>query len=144
MSELEEFIDYAKLTMGTLGHKVFIPLTKSETFEHEDQQEEQELVFYLKRKSKKSNCTIEASCKQTTEGFVVLKGSHIEVIDSESIPVGIKKRRKAAEIDKNHILMKDELFNSPSYAAAFVIGGHANGLIEWKNAEGVTLKELEI
>ncbi len=143
-SELEEFIDYAKLTMGTLGHKVFIPLTKSETFEHEDQQEEQELVFYLKRKSKKSNCTIEASCKQTTEGFVVLKGSHIEVIDSESIPVGIKKRRKAAEIDKNHILMKDELFNSPSYAAAFVIGGHANGLIEWKNAEGVTLKELEI
>ena len=30
-SELEEFIDYAKIIMGTLGHKVFEPLTDSKT-----------------------------------------------------------------------------------------------------------------
>jgi len=28
-SELEEFVDYAKLIMGTLGHKVFVPLTNT-------------------------------------------------------------------------------------------------------------------
>ena len=27
-SELEEFIDFAKLIMGTLGHKVFVPLSQ--------------------------------------------------------------------------------------------------------------------
>jgi len=34
--ELEEFIDYAKIVMGTLGHKIFEPLTQTVT----DQQEE--------------------------------------------------------------------------------------------------------
>ena len=29
-SELEEFVDYALLIMGTLGYKVFVPLTKKE------------------------------------------------------------------------------------------------------------------
>ena len=28
-SELEEFVDYAKLIMGTLGHKIFVPLNKT-------------------------------------------------------------------------------------------------------------------
>ena len=28
-SEMEEFIDYAKVVMGTLGHKVFEPYAKS-------------------------------------------------------------------------------------------------------------------
>jgi len=41
------------------------------------------------------------------------------------------------------VLQEDMLFNSPSYAVAFVIGGHANGLTEWKTADGVSLKELE-
>ena len=86
---------------------------------------------------------IEASCKQTNEGFVILKGSHIETIDSDSIPPGIKERRKKAKVDEQGILQEDILVNSPSYAAAFVIGGHANGLIEWKTKDGISLKEIE-
>ncbi|MFV0268306.1 MAG: DUF4357 domain-containing protein [Draconibacterium sp.] len=35
------------------------------------------------------------------------------------------------------------LFKSPAYAAAFVIGGHANGLTEWKTDDGRTLKDIE-
>ena len=73
----------------------------------------------------------------------MLKGSHIETIDSDSIPPGIKDSRKKAQIDENGILLEDVLFRSPSYAAAFVIGGHANGLTEWKTEEGKTLKEIE-
>ncbi|MBA8981957.1 hypothetical protein FHU25_001000 [Clostridium saccharobutylicum] len=143
-SELEEFIDYAKIIMGTLGHKVFEPLDEvvkmTATIEPD---EHKELVLCMKRKSRKSGHIIEASCKQTNEGFVVMAGSHIETIDSESIPSAIKKTRETSKIDANGILQENVLFRSPSYAAAFVIGGHANGLIEWKSADGKTLKEIE-
>lgn len=143
-SELEEFIDYAKIIMGTLGHKVFEPL--DENFKANSSIETNpldEITLYMKRKSRKSNITIEASGKQTTEGFVVLAGSTIETIDSERIPSKIKQTRETAKIDTNGILQENVLLSSPSYAAAFVIGGHANGLTEWKNSEGKSLKELE-
>ena len=142
-SELEEFIDYAKIVMGTLGHKLFEPLIEKSKPLVTLNSPEYELLLFLKRKSRKSGRVIEASCKQTNEGFVVLKGSHIETIDSESIPSGIKERRKKAKIDENGILQEDILVRSPSYAGAFVIGGHVNGMVEWKTKDGVSLKEVE-
>lgn len=143
-SELEEFIDYAKIVMGTLGHKVFERLFNNRAIDIiPDVSNESEMLLYLKRKSKKSGQIIEAQCKRTSEGFVVLKGSHIEIIDSESIPTGIKDMRKRARIDENSILLEDVLFRSPSYAASFLIGGHTNGLIDWKTADGKTLKDIE-
>lgn len=143
-SELEEFIEYAKIIMGTLGHKLFESLAeKSSTQIGTETNDDKELILFMRRKSRKSGILIEASCKQTNEGFVILKGSLIETIDSESIPPGIKEHRKKAKIDENGILQENILFNSPSYAAAFVIGGHANGLTEWKTKEGKTLKEIE-
>lgn len=143
-SELEEFIQYAKLTMGTLGYKVFEKLTTEKMIiDQPEISNENDPLLYLKRKSRKSNTTIEAQCKQTSEGFVVLKGSHIETIDSESIPQSIKDRRQKAQIDENGTLQEDVLFKSPSYAAAFVVGGFANGLTEWKTEDGKTLKVME-
>jgi hypothetical protein len=142
-SELEEFIDYAKIVMGTLGHKVFEKLAEHKVACEPVDISSDELLLHLKRKSRKSGLVIEATCKQTSEGFVVLKGSHIETIDSDSIPPGIKDSRKKAQIAQNGILQEDILFRSPSYAAAFVIGGHANGLIEWKTEDGKTLKDVE-
>lgn len=144
-SELEEFIDYAKIVMGTLGHKVFEKLTENKVLSenYSDVPNINDLLLHLKRKSKKSGQVIEADAKRTNEGFVVLKGSHIETIDSDSIPPGIKESRKKVLIDENGILQEDVLFRSPSYAAAFVIGGHANGMTEWKTVDGKTLKEVE-
>lgn len=145
-SELEEFIDYSKIVMGTLGHKVFESLTELRQpieINNDIAIDGEGLLLHLKRKSRKSGQTIEAECKQTTEGFVVLKGSHIELNDSDSIPPGIKEARQKANVNENGILQEDVLFKSPSYAAAFVIGGHANGLIEWKTNKGKTLKEIE-
>lgn len=144
-SELEEFIDYAKIVMGTLGHKLFEPLTESKAAINipEPSLVDSGLLLHMKRKSRKSGQTIEADCKQTSEGFVVLKGSQIELNDSDSIPPGIKEARQKAQMDESGILQEDVLFKSPSYAAAFVIGGHANGLTEWKTAEGKTLKDIE-
>ena len=144
-SELEEFIDYSKIVMGTLGQKVFEPLAevKKPPETNDTASTADEIVLHLKRKSRKSGQTIEADCKQTADGFVVLKGSHIEPNDSDSIPPGIKEARQKASVDENGILQEDTLFKSPSYAAAFVVGGHANGLTEWKTADGITLKEVE-
>lgn len=144
-SELEEFVDNARIVMGTLGHKVFEPLTTPTIVAKDDSKSTTpDLLLYLKRKSHKSGKTIEATCKQTSEGFVVLAGSHIERIDSQSIPIGIKKARENAKISNEGVLQEDVLFRSPSYAVAFVVGGHANGLTEWKTVDGVTLKDHEL
>lgn len=142
-SELEEFIDYAKIVMGTLGHKLFEPLMEKPKSVVSAESPEDDLLLFMKRKSRKSGLVIEASCKQTNEGFVILKGSHIETIDSGSIPPGIKERRQKASIDANGILQEDILVRSPSSAAAFVIGGSVNGLTEWKTENGRSLKEIE-
>ncbi|MCL1880994.1 MAG: GIY-YIG nuclease family protein [Oscillospiraceae bacterium] len=144
-SELEEFIEYASIVMGTLGHKIFEPLTKTKptVIINDDATDNNDNTLSLKRKSRKSGQTIEATAKQVTDGFVVLKGSQVELNNSESIPPGIKEARQKSKVDENGILLEDVHFKSPSYAAAFVVGGHANGLTSWKTSEGKTLKELE-
>jgi hypothetical protein len=38
---------------------------------------------------------------------------------------------------------KDHLFNSPSMAAIALMGRSANGWLEWKSKEGVTLDKLK-
>lgn len=131
--------------MGTLGHNIFEPLllNTQEKVLLNDNPNDKELLLFMERKSRKSNRLIKAKCKQTNEGFVVLKGSQIEMIDSEAILASIKEKRQHANIDKNCILQEDTLFKSPTAAASFVIGGHINGLIYWKNKQGQTLKELE-
>jgi len=91
-SKLEGFIDYAKIVVGTLGHKVFEKLTEIKTpSENTIALDGGRLLLHLKRKSRKSGLVIEANCKQTNEGVVVLKGSQIETIDSDSMPPGIKE-----------------------------------------------------
>ncbi|MCV4234494.1 GIY-YIG nuclease family protein [Virgibacillus sp. LDC1] len=143
-SELEEFIDYAKIVIGTLGHKLFEPLTsKPDPDTTSEAPRDEDLLLSLNRKSRKSGILIHASCKQTNEGFVVLKGSLVETLDSDSIPPGVKEARQKANIDQDGVLQESILFRSPSYAAAFVVGGHANGLTEWKTKEGKSLKEIE-
>lgn len=144
-SELEDFIEYSKMVLGVLGYKIFVPIVdRSEKFNTSNKDED--LLLYLSRKSRKSNKTIKAQCKRTNEGFVVLKGSMIEEIDSRAIPKSIKelrdKNRKNNEIIDGKII-KDHLFNSPSYAAAFILGMQTNGRTDWRNKNGRTLKELE-
>jgi len=143
-SELEEFIDYAKIVMGAIGHKVFEPLVEiKKSVETTDSVADDDRILHMKRKIRKSGLTIEAICKQVADGFVVLKGSNIELQDSGSIPPGIKEARQKANFDEHGVLQEDVFFRSPSYAAAFVIGGHANGLTSWLTEDGKTLKDVE-
>ena len=68
-SELEEFIDNAKIVMGTFGHKVFEPLVTATTDEE---------ILYATRNSAK------AFGKRVSDGFVVLKGSTISPLNSKN------------------------------------------------------------
>lgn len=143
-SELEEFIQYSKMVLGVLGYKVFIPILN--TTEKIIEKNQKESKFYLSRKSKKSQQLIQASCIRTNEGFVILKGSMIEEIDSDAIPLAMKELRTKCKANKeifNGKLTRNLLFNSPSYAAAFVLGMQTNGRVDWKDENGITLKELE-
>lgn len=146
-SELEEFVDYAKIIMGTLGHRVFIPLTKTESADvpkgNEDAGIGEDTLFYLTRAIKQYNITIHAQARQTSEGFVVLAGSIVSPEDDNTIQPGVKEKRKNAKVDENHILQEDVLFSSPSSAAMFVIGKSANGWTSWKTKDGKTLHDLE-
>ena len=147
-SELEDFIEYAELIMGTLGHKVFIPYTSSavtavpapDTGAVLDNDEPE---MYLSRAIKKSSITVKATGRQTSEGFVVLKGSIISPDDDNTIPPGVKKLRQASQIDSDHVLQEDVLLGSPSSVAMFVIGKSSNGWTAWKTSDGKTLHDLE-
>ena len=143
-SELEDFVEYSKMVLGVLGYKVFVPLVKNECNPKNEESEQRRL--YLSRKIKRSNRTINAQCMCTSEGFVVLKGSMIEENDSKSIPNSIKALRVRCQANGDIIsglLQKNYLFNSPSYAAAFVLGMNTNGKVDWKTKDGITLKNLD-
>ena len=102
--------------------------------------------LYLKRKTKKSNKVIEATCERTTEGFVVLEGSQVEIKDSPYLPASLKEMRQnliASRVIQDGVLKEKQLFSSPSYAAAFLLGMQTNGRTDWKDQDGRTLKELE-
>ncbi len=132
---LEEFIINAKLVMLPLGHKVFEPQPSQDV-----NGSDKELLF-LSRNHGKSG---KAIGKISDDGFWVLKGSYINPHIASYLPEGLKKLRKeyAPEIDKKGILQKDICFGSPSYASSFVFGRNSNGLTEWKNSDGKSLKEI--
>lgn len=128
--ELEEFIDSFKLVMNVIGYRVF-----DSVFPAVNNNDD---ILYCKRKG------INALGQLTAEGFVVRKGSVIASVTTNSCPLStIRKKEEYRDKIKNNVLQEDILFSSPSGAACFVTGASANGYSEWKNAEGVALKELE-
>lgn len=131
-SELEEFIDYAKIVMGALGYKVLEPAIS--TFDAEDN--EPVLHFDYKK--------IKARGKRTSDGFVVFKDSTIDLTLTNTCPDSAKKNHEkyADKINANGVLTADLFFLSPSGAACFVGGASLNGNELWKDATGTPLKNL--
>jgi hypothetical protein len=95
---------------------------------------------------------LKAIGRLTPNGFLVLKGSQAVLKDRASAkkypwPLNMRQRLKdegILSVSEDHLsFTRDEEFSSPSAAAAVVHGGHANGLIAWKDKSGKTLKEIE-
>lgn len=140
-SELEEFIDYSKIVMGTLGHKIFEPLlqTPLASSPQEHTQAVDAPVFYIKRSG------ANAKSRLTSEGIVVLAGSVIRKDIVPSCPDYAKAVREDNKdnISENNVLQIDLLFKTPSGASAFVLGAPTNGNIEWKTEDGRVFKDVE-
>lgn len=147
ISELEqavitEFFENLRLLVGTMGYKIFEPLTKPAPTEPG--------IVVVSEYSITAARGANARARFTSEGMVVLKGSEIATSLVPSTPdTYIKLREKLIEqgvvveqADKL-VFQKDHLFSTPSSAAAAVMGRSANGLIEWKDAKGRTLKQNE-
>ena len=142
-SELDEIVENTLMIIGTLGYRVFVPMTKKVS---QDLTDNHSTYLYLKRKTKKSNKVIEATCERTTEGFVVLEGSQVEIKNSPYLSASLKEMRQnliASRVIQDGVLKEKQLFSSPSYAAAFLLGMQTNGRTDWKDQDGRTLKELE-
>ena len=123
-SELDEFIEYAKVIVGTLGHKVFVPLL-ADNNDGENTTSES-IILYCTRNG------INSIGVRTSDGFVVKKGSIISQKITKSCPDYVLKKRTQHKniIDANNMLTEDILFNTPSGASSFACGASTNGNIE--------------
>jgi len=126
------------MLVNTLGHKVF---DEKREFKPKQKQE----TFFIKAAR-----NADGQGEPTSDGFVVFKGSKAAAnIVNSMTPSFIKLRQKL--IDEGVLINKitffefadDYIFSSPSTAAVMVMGRNANGLTEWRNNEGKTLKDFE-
>jgi len=137
-AEMEEFIEYIKMLVNTLGHKVF-----DEKREFKPKQKHSTFVIKAARNA-------EGQGEPTSDGFVVFKGSKAAATIVNSMTSNFISYRQKL-IDEGILVSKGEyyefsddyIFSSPSTAAVIVMGRNANGLTEWKQKDGKTLKEYE-
>lgn len=137
-AEMEEFIEYIKMLVNTLGHKVFEE-------KREIKPKQKQATFFCKGVR-----GADGQGEQTSDGFVVFKGSKAAGVAVASMTANFVTLRQKL-IDEGVLIDKgdyfefpdDYIFTSPSTAASMVLGRNANGLIEWKQKDGKTLKEYE-
>lgn len=137
-AEMDEFIDNIKLLVNTLGHKVF-----EEKRELKPKQKSN--LFFIKAVR-----GADAQGEPSSDGFVVLKGSKAASTTVNSMAASFVKFRNTLVsdgviLDKGDYFefTEDYIFSSPSSAATIVMGRNANGLVEWKLKDGMTLKDFE-
>ena len=70
--------------------------------------------------------------------YIVLAGSEICMTETVGVSVGVKAIRNSDYV-KDGILQRDVVFDSPSSAASFVIGGSSNGWSDWKTQDGIPI-----
>lgn len=139
-SELEEFIEYAKIIMGVLGNKVFEPLIA--TIKEDPIDDEIKNASGIKFNFV-GNKNFKATAELTTEGFVLLKGSSINPKLSKYASDSTKRQRQLHEQDiVDNVTTCDILFSSPSGASAFVAGRSSNGNTEWRTDDGKSPKDF--
>ena len=88
--------------------------------------------------------------RETRDGFVVFEGSRARISENPSIHAHQADLRR--QLIERGVLVtdgdalsftQDYRFNSPTMAAAVLVGGNANGRTSWKTADGKTLKTIQ-
>lgn len=134
ISILEEYLQNIKVLLPTLGYDLFI--------DKEELREAKEKKFILEADGIKAEAILTKNGK-----MVVLKGSNLKNNVQSSLSNGYKNLRerliKTNAVDsQNLIFLKDCEFNSPSAAAAVILGIAVNGRRKW-TSKGKTLEEVQ-
>ena len=134
-AEAEAFLAEMLLIYPVLGVQVF---------QKAAEQPSNSVVLHLTGKGTAARGT------ETPDGFVVHAGSLARVDVVPSIHAyGVQLRQALMESGRlvsegAHLrLTEDYLFTSPSTAAMVMLGRTSNGRVEWRSAQGKTLKELQ-
>lgn len=131
----------AKLILSSVG----IDILESQKIVKINPDKKKERFFHFNIKNAKAKMKIEE------EKFIVLKGSTAVIENRPSADASIINMRNRLISDGvivNHsndtlyIFKEDYSFNSPSYAASAISGGHENGRIQWK-WNGKSLNQIE-
>lgn len=90
-------------------------------------------MFYMKRKLRRNKKKPLNACMYVKDGkYIVKAGSEICTTDAKKgLSASIQELRHSDYV-KDGVLQKDIIFNSPSSAACFVIGGSSNGWLDWR------------
>lgn len=150
---MEEFLLNIKILLGTLGHKFL---------ENSNLQNESSNGTGIKTTQniiKQSNLDtlelklnvkgITATAVQTNEGIVVLESSNVALNPTKNYGYRTLRERLISQgvIGKgegeNLVFTKNNLFKSPSAAAAVILGYSVNGRHVWKDKNGKSIKEIE-
>ena len=147
---MEEFIGNLRTLLGVIGHKALEPVASDEKVKQEQvvipnpAEANTEQGFTLNHKKLKANAIV------NNEGIVVLQGTELSPKVNDSLAEGYRKLRQQlldngtiAEDNGQLTFTRDQLFTSPSQAAAIIVGYPINGRTHWLNAQGLSIKELE-
>ncbi len=121
-----------------------LPVVGVSLFEKARVTEQAGKTLYLRVKE------IEAKGVDGAEGFIVLAGSLAAKAESRSIHAYLSTLRRAllakgvlTDAGPTFRVTQDYTFNSPSTASGALLGRTSNGRIEWKDCNGITLRDIQ-
>ena len=164
---MEEYLESAKTVLGVLGHRLLEPLIRPSVAQKIEQRPidfstlakpdietegsnggSEQPISNVKLWLNTSG--IKASAVVTDEGFVVLSGSKVATSVQKSLQTSqslLRDKLIKSGVIVTHgdgmVFQRDQLFNSPSLAAAVIVGYSINGRTNWTLENGTTLKEYE-
>lgn len=134
--DLLDNFETAKILLATLGYPIFEDKRKAKTVKE---------LFYCNGKNNAS-----AIGELTDDGFLVYKDGKSSISETRGMNkwIGILRKRLLAEevlkeVNDVYVFQQDYIFNSPSAAAATILGRSSNGWKSWKDKNGKTLDELK-
>lgn len=141
-AEMKQFLEVIKLILSSVGINI---LDSKKKLRKSTEDTKEQMIFELTLKGAKAQMIIE------DDQFVVLEGSTAVITHRPSASESIRKMRENL-VDKNilkinsdgkyYVFEENYAFNSPSYAASAITGGHENGRRQWKY-KGKNMNQLE-
>lgn len=162
---MEEFIEGIQTLLGVLGHRVLEPLVdrapistrptvepsrKSATPPEIESSADLSVMPSQPQTFQLRVSNLFATAVRTDEGLVVLADSEAASAVQNSLSVGYRALRERLissgvliESGSKLKFAKDQLFRSPSQAAAVVVGYSINGRDNWKTLDGASFTDFE-